>query len=347
MTHMAVKIGDTVRFLDTTGGGRVIRIEGQLAFVEDQDGFEVPVMMSDLVVVEAAGEVKETPSAAGRKAVQQEVEEEEGYEYEEDESVDDTNPRFHLCVLQGDKEGVQSGNVRLHVVNDSNFFCFYTIGQVNVEGKAMHMYHGLIEPNTKLLLGKHSVIDIDEETWDVQLLMFKKSKSYTHTQPLSSTVKIKAARFFKENSFVENDYFHEKAVIIPVIKGEFERKLEALSDKELAKVKREKEKQPARKKYARRDEPSILEVDLHIDELLDNTSGLSNGEMLNIQMDKFHEIMKANEKNKGRKLVFIHGVGQGTLKMEIRKALDRQYKKHIYQDASFREYGYGATMVII
>jgi len=57
-------------------------------------------------------------------------------------------------------------------------------------------------------------------------------------------------------------------------------------------------------------------------------------------------VMESNAKNKGRKIVFIHGVGNGVLKNEIRKQLERKYKVY-YQDASFREYGYGATMVII
>ena len=57
--------------------------------------------------------------------------------------------------------------------------------------------------------------------------------------------------------------------------------------------------------------------------------------------------MEANTKNKGRRIVFIHGVGNGTLKTELRKQLERKYKGINYQDASFREYGYGATMVII
>jgi hypothetical protein len=40
-------------------------------------------------------------------------------------------------------------------------------------------------------------------------------------------------------------------------------------------------------------------------------------------------------------------VGNGTLKIEIRKELDRMKNKLDYQDASFKEYGYGATMVKI
>ena len=45
--------------------------------------------------------------------------------------------------------------------------------------------------------------------------------------------------------------------------------------------------------------------------------------------------------------MFIHGVGNGTLKTELRKALGIEYKKLTYHDASFKEYGYGATLIII
>ena len=52
------KIGDTVRFLSSTGGGRVVKIDGQIAHVEEDDGFITPVLMKELVVVSAPGEEK-------------------------------------------------------------------------------------------------------------------------------------------------------------------------------------------------------------------------------------------------------------------------------------------------
>ena len=52
-------------------------------------------------------------------------------------------------------------------------------------------------------------------------------------------------------------------------------------------------------------------------------------------------------KNKNKKIVFIHGKGNGVLKNEIIKAIKSKYKQSYFQDASFQEYGYGATMVII
>lgn len=53
----------------------------------------------------------------------------------------------------------------------------------------------------------------------------------------------------------------------------------------------------------------MIEVDLHISELIDNTEGMSNTEMLEYQLSKFNEIMQENIKRKGQKIVFIHGKG--------------------------------------
>lgn len=345
--HMKIKVGDTVRFLNISGGGKVTRLEGKLVYIEDQDGFEVPTLMNEVVVIESASNVKPAPETASVNSAKVTTEEvDDDYEYDEEDG-DDANPRFFLAVLPGDKPGVDSGDVRLQVVNDSNYFAFYTIANKKKDQSVDLLYHGSVEPNTKEDLAKVPVFQLDDNQWEIQLVLYKTGRSYKCMQPVAESIKIKASRFYKDNAFVDNDYFHEKAVLIPVIKGEFERKLDELTDKEINKVVREKEKAPAKKKYARRNEPGILEVDLHIDELIDSTAGLSNTEILNVQTDKFHQVMAENEKNKGRKVVFIHGVGNGVLKTEIRKLLDRRYKKHVYQDASFKEYGYGATMVII
>ncbi len=69
--------------------------------------------------------------------------------------------------------------------------------------------------------------------------------------------------------------------------------------------------------------------------------------MLNLQVDEFRRVMDANLKNHGQKLVFIHGKGEGVLRQAIMKELNHRYKGHDVQDASFREYGFGATQVTI
>ena len=51
-----VKVDDMVRFLNDVGGGRVVRLEGNLVIVEDEDGFERPVQAREVVVSRHKGE---------------------------------------------------------------------------------------------------------------------------------------------------------------------------------------------------------------------------------------------------------------------------------------------------
>lgn len=91
----------------------------------------------------------------------------------------------------------------------------------------------------------------------------------------------------------------------------------------------------------------IIEVDLHIHNLMDNTAGMDNAAMLRRQMEVFEETMQSYLKAKNQKIVFIHGKGEGVLRKSILDEVKRKYKACETQDASFQRYGFGATMVII
>lgn len=91
----------------------------------------------------------------------------------------------------------------------------------------------------------------------------------------------------------------------------------------------------------------IIEVDLHIHNLMDNTAGMDNAAMLRRQMEVFEETMQSYLKAKNQKIVFIHGKGEGVLRKSILDEVKRKYKTCETQDASFQRYGFGATMVII
>ena len=159
---------------------------------------------------------------------------------------------------------------------------------------------------------------------------------------------MRSARLVRDGSYQTNDYTDDRAIIIPIIKDEFEAKMEQLanlSSRDIAEAKPEEVKKPQSK--SSKPKTDTLEVDLHINQLLESTAGMLNGDMLETQLDVFRRTMEANANNHGRHIVFIHGVGNGRLKSEIRKELDRRFSQHSYQDASFREYGFGATLVII
>ena len=101
------------------------------------------------------------------------------------------------------------------------------------------------------------------------------------------------------------------------------------------------------KKKAHRNRGEVMEVDLHMHEILDDDRGLSPADMLEVQLKHFERMMKRAEEGRVNRLVLIHGVGQGVLRNEIRKALSEYYPNCTFHDASYQEYGYGATEVII
>jgi hypothetical protein len=88
----------------------------------------------------------------------------------------------------------------------------------------------------------------------------------------------------------------------------------------------------------------IWEIDLHIEEICDSHSGLSNAEILRKQMIELRTFYKKARAKFIRKVVIIHGVGMGVLKDEVRLFLSEQEGLEYY-DADFREYGKGATTV--
>ena len=93
------------------------------------------------------------------------------------------------------------------------------------------------------------------------------------------------------------------------------------------------------------DEPVV--IDLHANELLETTAGMSPGDILSFQLDVFRRTLADYGGNKGQKIIFIHGKGDGVLRRAIINELNYKYKSYPYQDASFQEYGYGATQVTI
>lgn len=334
---MNIAKGDKVRFLNEVGGGTVSRIEGsKMVYVLDEDGFEIPVLVSEVVLVKKQGDAITDKTKAEKIG---DIEEE--YEYEE--SDEDGDVRFLLACTR-DKD--LSGNVVLYLINDSNYFAFYTIGQSQKE-HVDNAYLGSIEPNTKIELDRVAINFLDGSEYEIQLLLFRKTVKYLSQKPICEGIKFSGPKLLKDSSYIKNAYFDDKAILYSIVKGSLEEKLEQLSSKEIREIIDQKEAQDKPKKQVRKDEPGILEFDLHINQLLDDTRGMSNKEMLDYQLGKFHQIMNENKEKKNRKIVFIHGKGNGVLKSEILKALKRQYKWHSYQDASFKEYGFGATMVVI
>lgn len=116
-------------------------------------------------------------------------------------------------------------------------------------------------------------------------------------------------------------------------------RLESILEKEKSESKIKKTTVKTSKKQA------PLEVDLHIHQLTDSIKGLSNFDLLSLQLDTAKKRLEFAIKKNIARVVFIHGVGEGVLKRELEYVL-KKYPVEIYP-ASFQKYGFGATEVYI
>lgn len=134
-----------------------------------------------------------------------------------------------------------------------------------------------------------------------------------------------------------------------VIKNETELKAKSFMDVSFNEVLKEKEdskrKLSNKKKVKERFEP-IMEVDLHIHQLTDKSGRMSNHDMLTLQLDTARKQLEFAIRKRIQKMVFIHGVGEGILKIELEYLFGR-YPNVKYYDANYQKYGLGATEVYI
>ncbi len=339
---MQINIGDKVRFLSEVGGGRVTRIidSKTVMVLNEDDDFEIPTLKSDLVVIESKSEGNSSAShsLSTNKKVSYSAKSEPLKVQKED---------IYFAFVPKAGYDITSSPLELYLINDTNSILLYNFFNQSDE-KFEGITTGNIDPNSKILLTEFDQKDLGNlSAFHFQILYYQ-AGDFTPKTPINKTVKIPAIKFYKSSSYKLTDYFHEQVILYQLTANDMESKLDELSNKDFNKLIREKEAKTTKIQIPKiNPKNNILEVDLHINKLIDSVTGFSNADILNFQMDKFHEILRENENNKGKKIVFIHGIGNGTLKQKVLSELKRKYKKHNSQDASFKEYGYGASMVTI
>lgn len=349
-----MKVGDRVRFLNATGGGVVSKIVSrEMVMVTDDDGFDVPTLARECVVVDSVENRSNSNSSAPNAPTKEKKIEDVAPESEEDdyqpgeETKEGETLNVFLAYIPQDIKKLSVTDYDCYLVNDSNYYLGYNVASGN-GSMFISRAAGFIQPNAKLLLEEIKKDQLNDlEFLRVQLMPFKQKKAYKVKSAYDAQIKVNPVKFYKLHSFTENDYFDEDAMLFPVVKndGLVEREVSAESLSDM--VKNKENKFAAKVSVSSKPKQEIVEIDLHIEQLLDNTRGMSNGDMLQYQLDKFNEVMVQYAKSKGQKIVFIHGKGDGVLRKEILQQLKHKYGTCYVQDASFLEYGYGATMVTI
>ena len=114
---------------------------------------------------------------------------------------------------------------------------------------------------------------------------------------------------------------------------------EVVSQKEIPKKKSNKVKPKERFQ-------PTLEVDLHIHQLTNSAKGMTKHDMLTLQLNAAKRQLEFAIRKRIQKVVFIHGKGEGVLKLEL-DYLFARYNNVKFYEANYKKYGLGATEVYI
>ena len=379
-----MKIGDKVRFLSEVGGGRVSGFQGKdIVLVEDEDGFEIPTSVRDVVVVEqddyAMGKMISAKMEAQQKAEEHAATELHqdsrsiksilnDHDEQTDMHVDEYDAADREITFRAPVQEREGGNklsaylafvpvdikeithtrFETYIVNDSNYYIHYSY--LVAEGNAWTLKSvGEIEPNTKLFIeefGREVLNDMGRI--GVQLTAYKKDKPFLLKPAIDVQFRIDPVKFYKLHVFEENEFFEQPSLLFTIVDNDEVARPLVVDSKRLKEQMYKDEKIIAHEgKKKRQKDDGTLVIDLHADELLETTAGMNAADILHYQLDVFKKTMDENKKKKGQKIVFIHGKGEGVLRHALVHELDYRYKSCTYQDASFQEYGYGATQVTI
>ncbi|MCK9498269.1 MAG: DUF2027 domain-containing protein [Bacteroidales bacterium] len=339
---MTINIGDKVRFLNDVGGGLVVKIlKNKMVLVENEEGFEYPINSKELIVIEKAK--KNEPvieKVESDKTHFSEDKQEAKFNFKKDNL---TNIVFGFVRnIEDKKDGFDC-----YLINDSNFSLFYHV-VLKLDTGFKKLDAEILEANTKIhvVYLSRDEINLGKEII-IQILFFDNPLEVLKPQ-IERKIKIVPLNFFQEHLFVENDFIVEKAYIFELLKENFGLGQSNKTNEDFERKILEKEipEEDKSKRYSARQERKTIEVDLHINELVESVVGMTNSEILAKQMEVFHQTMTEAIMSKAGKVILIHGIGNGTLKASLRESLSKQYKLH-FEDASFQEYGFGATMVLL
>lgn len=378
------KVGDIVRFLSSTGGGRIVKIEGQIAHVEEEDGFETPVLLKEIVVVTPAGDTAGKKDLFGgtrqaqekhraeqqSKFVPTKVPELAGYAgasvpnevsalSEKPVPVHETPTGDRINLVLGyvpvEPRHLNTTTYEAYLVNDSNYYLYFTyLSRADGDEGWTTRFAGIVEPNIQLFLEELDGAQTGRlDRVALQYVAFKRDRPFALKAPVAVERPLDTTKFFKLHCFRENEYFDTPVIAVELVKNDIPQRpmvIDSSRMEDAMRSKRREDMRSDRRPVRRHSAPATdgpMVVDLHASELLDNTRGLSAADILNYQIDTFRKVMDENLRYTGKKIVFIHGKGEGVLRQALMKELARRYRSCDVQDASFREYGYGATQVTV
>ncbi len=374
---MELKVGDKVRFLNEKGGGIVTALlSTTMVQVAIEEGFEVPVLASELVKIEPGGMAdrffdrpsnvivrqngpsdsdstrKTTPHSVVRPSEKQNI---------PDNEVDLITSIYKASgagITEGiylvweplDQKWLISGNINIYLINNTSLDAIYSFILEEESASYDGVSYEVIPPYSKIHI--ETITREDLEAWSngiVQVMFFASEMPEVY-RPLHAAFQVKSSRFYKETSYSEFQLTGSKVILLNL--GDLvSQKFSSVSELDKLNI------DPAAKQKVEAVSPKALidrhktghreaEVDLHISALTPDYPKMPQNEILLYQIEYFMKMLESAIAYDYNKVVFIHGIGNGTLKAALINKL-KDYENIELRRAKFEKYGNGAIEIII
>lgn len=317
---MSMKLGDYVRFLNERQEGIVTKIiDAQLVAVTIEKDFEVPVLMSELVLV-SRGEKKLTDELAEP-------------EMEVMPSPKPVASRSRGIYLSFTADKTLNYLQEKHILNTTDyhlFIQFYTEKKKVFTGE----WAGVIAPGQVAKLGTSSLRELEEWPLFYFQIVYLHKGEFEPVEARLHSIRFKPKQFSLAKK--PAPLLGEQAYLFSL-------------DEEFPEL----DAQALREAFFTSEaKPHVMEkplevVDLHFEQLSVYDKNTSSQEMLKLQLDHFQNSLDAAISHGMEKIVFIHGVGNGILRHEIHKKISKNPYIRTFKDAGKDRFGYGATEVFL
>jgi hypothetical protein len=328
---MKLRIGDKVRFLNEVGEGVITRFkDNETVFVEMTDGFEIPYLCKHLVPIHT--ELILNPEV-------------ENIEMELETILSDS---IYFIIEPDHEMPALVSDYKFYLFNSSSYNVSFSYS-VKDDEYFQTLKHGELGAYQKIFLKQVKKNFFKEYVYHKVECLFYKNMHYKSQIPLAEILYIND-KIMAQSTLIQHNEF-KFPVYAYILKENFLDKEvieRAFNIEDIMRLKAIKEfKQPQKKSIAKQKIKDLTkEIDLHIESLVDSHSGLTSTEILSVQLERFEKEIQYCLSNGIKKLIVIHGVGNGKLKQEIISIL-KTIDDITYYDASYKNYGYGATEIMI
>ena len=241
-----IKVGDTIRYLNASGGGVVKRIERGVAWVEGPDGFELPTPIHECVVVDSRDTFvpaykppvvkRQEPTAQQPKSsapVTTPPTTEPAEEAEQDLSfvaplskgpwfdrLGGEQLQVHVAYLPVSYEHFGQSPYETYLINESNYHLLFTYSTTTTAGGYKLRSAGVLEPDMRVLVEEFDASEInDHAVSHFQFIAYKPERTYRSMPPVERQVRMDVVKLVKRHAFRENPFFDEDALVIPVLEA--------------------------------------------------------------------------------------------------------------------------------